>query len=240
MSSTSQVSSLDAQNGSARYFCRSHSDASANSTFRSYQDNSSPQGPYTGVANPSEHPAATTSASLARSIFDMPTNTNDHYLYYGYSNDNINGAAHANGDHSHLTASNDSNPYAYQPQSLPNTQTSLQDQQYYLQATSHPDVPNYGTELIIDSVEDVQGSRHLAQPDHGSDRPRHQLPDSNQRRTPHQQTAQARNVARSLTARRWSREYSPEERMRVALPRWATEQDRLDYECRQRPTFRSS
>lgn len=105
--------------------------------------------------------------------------------------------------------------------------------QYYLPATTFPsqDQPNYDRVLVFDPIEDDQvGSRvdprHLGQAHHGEERCREQEAPAPSRSA--HQSNQTVNVARTPTAGRWSREYSPEERMRLGLRRWETEQHRID------------
>ena len=113
--------------------------------------------------------------------------------------------------------------------------------QYHLLATGAASQEQFAYDpvLIIDPVE---GGGPEAFTDFAySNPPRHEVADTRlqQLSTSRQSTQQrnhADNIAYTPTARRWSREYSPEERMRVGLRRWENEQARTDYDqqCRGR------
>lgn len=114
-----------------------------------------------------------------------------------------------------------------------------QSNQYYLATSMYPtqETPNYDLELVIESIEDepatssAVASNDASQPVTDDSRESAQQPSAN---TYPPQTAQTANVPGTVTARRWSREYSPEERMRVGLLRFPTEQHRVEYERQQR------
>jgi hypothetical protein len=246
MSPDSNTSSVDAQNGSTyRYYlslqCQKQS---ADATSSQSHADSPFQESCTGSTNPTDHTteaqypvdipydhAAVTATQPAQ---DTRAITNDYAINYneGYS--------YTNGDYSKSTSSYDIFPRSEQQSEFQwNGNGYQQYQQYYLPPTSYPqETPKYDPELVIDSIEEERdSSRFPNQPQQG--RARHRPEDAaTSDRSPHrassQQNSQTTNVAHTPTARRWSREYSPGERMRVGLPRWETEQHRMDYERQQR------
>lgn len=132
----------------------------------------------------------------------------------------------------------------HQQESARDGQGYQQYGQYYLPSTSFPpqEQPNYDSVLVIDSIEDEQAQTWVdpsrsSGTGYGEARSRDQETPETGRYA--EQSNQTANVARTPTTRRWSREYSPEERMRVGLPRWETEQHRIDYERRQQGRQRS-
>lgn len=171
--------------------------------------------------------------------------TKDYQYQNGYPVDYSHGYSYKNGNQSQSASTYDVLSPSEPQESQLDDQGRQQYRQYYLPTTSYPpqDTPKYDPELDIDSVEDQQAGAWAGAsryPDQASEAPysgygdatsQAQQPSAVVRHTP--QNPQTANVARTPTAQRWSREYSPEERMRVGLRRWETDQDRIDYERQQ-------
>jgi hypothetical protein len=120
------------------------------------------------------------------------------------------------------------------------SQGYFQQGQYYLPTTPYDSqtIPTYNPELVIDSIEEghpaVWGDASCYPSQSGYGEAGARIQQTFTAGTDTQQNSQTANVAHTLTTKRWSREYSPEERMRVGLPRWESEQHRIDYEGRRR------
>lgn len=229
MSPDSNTSSVDAQNGSA--YSRNHTGSPSQ---ESCTGSTNPTGCTTEAQYPVHIPHHYAAATAAQSVQDKRAFTNDDAISYREGN------SCTNGDYSQSASSYNTFTRSEEQSELQcNGHGYQQYRQYYLPPTSYPqETPKYDPELVIDSIEEERDSPHFPnQPQQGRARRR---PDDaatasrSPQRAQSQQNSQATNVAHTQTARRWSREYSPEERMRVGLPRWETEQHRIDYERQQR------
>ena len=169
-----------------------------------------------------------------QSTGDTRTTTGDYHYQNEYTTDSTEDCSYTSECHSYSASTYDTwSSFKQQYQPRWEGQGYQQYGQYYLPTTSNPpqDVPNYDPEIVIDSIEGMEGSArgdacNPPIPPRAEDgRAHHQQPSLSFRN----QQAQE-NIAYTPTARRWSCEYSPEERMRVGLPRWKTEQHRIDYE----------
>jgi len=224
MPSNSNTSSVDAQNGSSYSRCNADFTSQESHPGTTYATDYTTQARLpVGVPYPRD---ATTTTQDTRTI------TNDQPYQNGYAVDYSDENSYTNGDYSQSASSYDTVSPSNQPQVAHWDGQGYQHyRQYYLPPTSYPqETPKYDPEIVIDSIEDEPvSSQYSNLPEHGSARARSQQhAAASTHQNPHQT-----NVARTPTARRWSREYSPEERMRVGLSRWETEQDRMDYYERQ-------
>jgi hypothetical protein len=167
----------------------------------------------------------------------QPATTDDYQHQNGYATDPSEGCSYTSGNHSYSASTYytwSASERQYQPQW--DGQGYQQYGRHYLPTASNPphDIPDYDSELVIDSVERDEArawgdaSRPPTQPRAGDGRAQRQ-----QRPAPARNQQSQQNIAHTHTTQRWSREYSPEERMRVGLPRWETEQHRIDYQRRQ-------
>jgi hypothetical protein len=99
------------------------------------------------------------------------------------------------------------------------------------------EIQMYDSELVLDSVEEQEGSsQYSKRPGFESFefQPQNDATKRSQDQAPRHLNPQATNIARTPTTRRWSREYAPEERIRVGLPRWESKEARRKYERHQR------
>ena len=174
---------------------------------------------------PNTQPAATTYNSAQNPRFA----TNGYQYRTGYAPEYNDAFSYMIEDQS--TSARVYNPLSsseHQPEPRRENHEYRQDGQYYLPSTSYPLMKqtNYDSVLTIDTVED-EYSATWAQSSHSEyEVARSATQESD---APERYSQGTNHAAHSPTARRWSREYSPDERMRVGLPRWETEQDRLEY-----------
>jgi hypothetical protein len=172
---------------------------------------------------------------------DQRVTIDGHYYQTGYA-EYSDGYSHTSGDQSTSASANDALPSE-------NQQESQWDGQYYFPTTSYPpqEPLRYASELSIDSIEDDQDETRIDSSGlHQAGSARSVEAGSRVQQQPlapgryTQQNNQTANVARTPTARRWSREYSPEERIRVGLPRWETKRHRKNYERKQKQGYQRS
>jgi hypothetical protein len=252
MPPNSNTSSLDPQNGSAyRYFLSLRLRTHRADTSPSH---SNPDLPFeesnTGSTYPTDHttqaqypidvPYNQTSAAATQPTRDTGAGSNDQHYASDYTINYTDGNSYTKGDHSQSASNHETICSSDEQQQLWWDDEGCQRyRQYYLPVTPYAqETPNYDPELVIDSIEDDQcTSRFSNQPEYREARARLHQPSTTGST---QENPQPANVARTPTARRWSREYSPEERMRVGLLRWETEQHRINYERQQRPGHRRS
>jgi hypothetical protein len=184
--------------------------------------------PNTQQATTTQHPAQ-----------NSHTTTNGYQFHNGYVPEYNDEQPYTSGVQSTSTSTYHtfSSP-EYQQESSWDGQGYQEYGQYYLPATSYPSQsqPNYDSVLVIDTIEDEHSEAwvDLSRSNHAGFEGvglRPQQPSTDSRHN--QQNTYTENFAHTPTARRWSREYSPEERLRIGLPRWETEQHRIEYQRRQ-------
>lgn len=249
MSPNSDTSSIEAQNGSAYRYCLTSNlqnsscwyiPSSSNADFSRHEPSDGTIYPAVYTAQARRPPRV--AHVRAGTVVQQPTrgtrfSTNGYQHQNGYYVMNGDSDSYIAGDQSQSVPACETSPASGQnPEPQWGSSGYLQEGQYYLPTTPYDSqtTPTYNSELIIDSIEEGDSgtwgddSRYPRQSSYRE--PRSQIQQTFTGGDYTRQDSQTANIARTPTTRRWSREYSPEERMRVGLPRWESEQHRIDYE----------